>query len=184
VSRTARLREGGFTLVELLLAIVLLGIIITPLMGGIVTGLRTIGTGTVQYTNGSDARLLQLYFAPDVQSTGNGASDVVVTPTANTECSGVTNVLRLRWSATETPGTTNTYVAAYAVQSVSGTWQLLRYFCVNSGTATVTTIAHNLSSSSAVSIQQSGTSITLTATETNGGSGTVNVAVTGTRRTT
>jgi prepilin-type N-terminal cleavage/methylation domain-containing protein len=158
--------EAGFTLIELLMAIALTGIILVPMASALTVALRTTDETSNRLAGSNDAQLLSIWLPADVQSTGNLSTDVVATPTANTECSGLTNALRLKWRATETTGTTNTYVAAYATAlSSTGDWRLLRYSCVNGGAATTHVIARNLASGSAVAISSSGTRVTMTVTE-------------------
>lgn len=156
--------EGGFTLVELLLVIVMLGIIIAPLTAGLMVGLRTTDETANRLAGSNDAQLLSLWLPPDIQSTGNVAGDVVFSPTSNTECSGISNRLRLRWRETQ-GSTTNTFVTAYAIVSNGdGRWFLRRYLCVNGGAATFNVVARNLASSTATSVSTSGTKLTMTVT--------------------
>lgn len=157
--------EAGFTLIELLMSVVMMGFIIAPLAAGVMVGLRTSGETSNRLSGSNDAQLLAAWLTPDIQSTGNQAGDVVAAPTANTECSGVSNRLRLRWRETQ-GGTTTTYVVAYAIVSgTDGRWFLNRYACVNGGAATPHVILRNLASSTAVTVATSGTKVTMTVTE-------------------
>jgi prepilin-type N-terminal cleavage/methylation domain-containing protein len=159
--------EEGFTLVELMVAMAIMIVILAPLTAGVIVGLRTGDETSNRLAGSNDAQLISAWLPADLQSTGNQLSDVVATPTANTECSGVSNVLRLKWRAAETAGgATNTYVAAYAIsQASTGEWRLIRYSCVNGGTATTHVIARNLNNASAASVATSGTKVTMTVTE-------------------
>jgi prepilin-type N-terminal cleavage/methylation domain-containing protein len=154
--------EAGFTLVELLVAIVILGIIAVPLGASAFLGLRTADETSNRFASSNDAQLLSIWLPPDVQSAGNQSGDVVTS--GNTECSGVTNVLRLRWR--ETQGTTNTYVAAYAVSlnANTGVYELKRYFCVNSGASTTHVVARNLASATAATATVATTKVSVTVT--------------------
>lgn len=157
--------DGGFTLVELLMAIVLSGIILAPLTAGVLVGLRTTGETSNRLSGSNDAQLLSAWVTPDIQSAGNVAGDVVVAPTVNTECSGVSNRLRLKWRETQ-GATTTTYVVAYAVVAgTEGRWFLKRFQCVNGGAATPHVILRNLASSTAATATVSGTKVTVTVTE-------------------
>jgi prepilin-type N-terminal cleavage/methylation domain-containing protein len=159
--------EAGFTLIELMVAITITGIILVPIAAGLFVGLRTSDETSNRLAASNDAQLLSLWLPPDLHSAGNQASDVVATPTANTECSGMNNVLRLRWRATEVAGgSATTYVAAYAIsQGTTGEYRLVRYYCVNSGAATPHVVARNLAGAAAATISASGTKVTMTVTE-------------------
>ena len=153
--------EAGFTLVELLVAIVILGIIAVPLGASAFLGLRTADETSNRFASSNDAQLLSIWLPPDVQSAGNQSGDVVTS--GNTECSGVTNVLRLQWR--ETQGTTTTYVAAYAIALVAGgSYQLKRYFCVNGGASTTHVVARNLASATAATATVATTKVSVTVT--------------------
>ena len=157
--------ESGFTLIELLLVVVMLGIIIAPLTAGLMVGLRTTEETANRLSGSNDAQILSTWLPPDIQSTGNQAGDVVFSPTADTECSGISNRLRLRWRETQ-GSTTDTYVVAYAiVASGDGRWFLRRYVCVNAGAAVSNVVSRNLAGSTATSVTSSGTKVSMTVTE-------------------
>ena len=161
--RAARV-EDGFTLVELMMAIAIIAIVIGPVTMGVIVGLRTSDETASRLAGSNDAQLLSVWLPGDIQSAGNQSGDVVATPTANTECSGINNALRLKWR--EIQGSTTTYVAAYAVSANgTGVWRLIRYYCVNGGTATQHVVARNLSSGTAASVTVSGTKVSMTVTE-------------------
>lgn len=81
-----RMRDDtGFTLVELLAAVAILGVVVLPLTGGIILGLRTMNSTTSRYSASNDAQVLSRYLPPDVQSanTGNTSSLSACTGTSN-----------------------------------------------------------------------------------------------------
>ena len=162
----ARVRsESGFTLIELLMAIVITGFIMAPLTAGVIVGLRTTDETASRLTGSNDAQILSVWLPPDIQSTGNQAGDVVFSPTVNTECSNVSNRLRLNWRETQ-GSSTNTYVAAYAViAATDNRWFLQRYLCINGGAATTHVVSRNLANSTATSVTASGTKVAMTVTE-------------------
>ncbi|MCU1459278.1 MAG: hypothetical protein JWL73_3370 [Actinomycetia bacterium] len=157
--------SGGFTLIELLIGIVISGVIIAPLSAGVILGLKTSNDTATRLASSTDAQLLTAAYITDVESAGSAAGDVVATPTANTECSGITNVLRLRWTTSDT-GSAVKYQAAYAISgSATAGWKMRRFYCVGAGAASISTVARNLASASAATVAVSGTKISMTVTE-------------------
>jgi prepilin-type N-terminal cleavage/methylation domain-containing protein len=83
--------EEGFTLVELLIAMLIMLVIIVPLVGSFVLGIQT-GLGSQQdVTDSADAQLVGYYFDADV------ASAETVSPTSST-CGGPGSILQLTWT--------------------------------------------------------------------------------------
>jgi type II secretory pathway pseudopilin PulG len=83
--------ESGFTVVELVIAMLIMLVIIVPLVGSFVLGIQT-GLGSQQdVTNSADAQLVGYYFDADV------ASAESVAPTSPT-CGGTGSVLELTWT--------------------------------------------------------------------------------------
>jgi prepilin-type N-terminal cleavage/methylation domain-containing protein len=135
MNRQANSRESGFTLLELLIAIALSGILMTAA----VTSFITVARGTKdlhdRFLQSQDAQLLATYFPSDAQS-----ADPNITPDTDatagwavctgTAPSGTTNVLQLRWSETSGAGTTN-FAAGYRTRQSGTDWQLVRYFCAD-----------------------------------------------------
>lgn len=80
----ARLRrDDGVTLVELLVAIVVLGIIMVPLSSGLMNALLSDPITAQRTSNSVDAQLLASYFVTDVQSASTAETS------GFTACSGV-----------------------------------------------------------------------------------------------
>jgi hypothetical protein len=146
-----------------LITITILGVVIAPLAAALIVSLRTTDETSNRLASSNDAQLVAIWLPGDVQSAGNQSGDVVAAPASNTDCSGVANLLRLRWR--ETHGSTTTYVAAYAVRpGTDSSWRLVRYACVNSNAATTHVVARNLASSSAGSVSVNGTKVSVTLT--------------------
>lgn len=140
--------EAGFTLIELMMAIVILGIIIGPLTAGLIVGLRTSADTQNRLTGSNDAQMLSIYLPPDVQS----ADDAI---TSAISCTGVTGaVLQLKSTVYDT-----SFNVAYAVILASdGSYQLVRNTCP-AGTQKI--IARNLANATAVTITRTPASGTL-----------------------
>jgi len=155
--------DRGVTLIELLMAVVLLGIIAAPITAALITFLRN--TNELQYrlAESHDAQISSAYFAQDVESIGvhdwslppyvmkqsveqnvGATSGLYPCGTASTPSA----VLRLAWddptSALATPGVV---IVSYVVQVVGTERQLHRLRCVSSSTISSDVIvAHNLDS--------------------------------------
>src|SRR4051794_18413504 len=94
--RIARDDDSGFTLVELLVAIVILGAVVGAIAASFIVGLKTTDGTAERYRASHDAQLLSLYFPVDAQN----STTSVVPPPADTTCSGVaSNLLRLQWTS-------------------------------------------------------------------------------------
>jgi prepilin-type N-terminal cleavage/methylation domain-containing protein len=83
-------RDDGFTLVELLIAMVILGVIMAPLVTSFVLGLGTAVQAQQDLTNTTDVQAFSAFFTDDVAS-----SDTVKTGT--TSCGGADTVVQLAW---------------------------------------------------------------------------------------
>jgi prepilin-type N-terminal cleavage/methylation domain-containing protein len=150
--------EDGFTLMELLLVIAMLGIIAVPLSASILVGLRTTDATINRLDSTHDAQLVSIYLPADLQSAGKDANDV--STAANTDCSRMANLLTVKWS-----DPSHTYEAVYAL--TGGGKQLSRYYCVDGVQATATVVARNLAVGTppAAALAADGKSWTLTVTE-------------------
>ena len=153
------------TLVELIMSIAISSLIIGPLSAGLIVGLRTSGETATRLAGSSDAQFLSITLPPDIESAGKIANDVVASPTANVECSGVTNLLRLRWTTTDS-GSSVTYQAAYSIAGTAATgWKLNRSFCIGAGAPTTRTLLRNLASATGATVAVVGTKVSMTVTE-------------------
>jgi len=149
-------REGGdagFTLVELLMCIVILGIIAVPLGEVVIGYLKNAGATTARMSESHDAQLAAAYFAQDVQAVGVRDYTITTSPffplkqsveTGAAPTSGLfpcgggalpNAAVRLAWddfpSGAAAPATQAR--VAYVVEN--GT-ELHRVFCANSSTVT------------------------------------------------
>jgi Tfp pilus assembly protein PilE len=136
-------REAGFTAVELVISIVILGIIMVPLATSFVLSLGTTAEANQRTINSSDVQLVTTYFSTDVASSeGVAVSSPLTTSTSAPSSCGEAGhvVMRLDWVG---DSTTHRYVA-YVVEpnddpnsdlnNVS-VFKLVRVYCENNGGA-------------------------------------------------
>jgi len=150
--------DDGFTLVELILAVLIIGVITVPL-GNIVIGyLRNTDETTARLLESHDVQIASAYWAQDVASVGvhSTTSPYPLTQSVETNVAysssrfpcgtaGTTPAVTLAWDDFTGPGAATIDRVAYLVTTVSGETQLHRLRC--NGSATVVsdvTLAHNL----------------------------------------
>jgi prepilin-type N-terminal cleavage/methylation domain-containing protein len=159
--RTGRRSSGtddGFTLVELILAVLIIGVITVPL-GNIVVGyLRNTDETTARLLESHDVQIASAYWAQDVAGIGvrSTVSPYALTQSVETAVpyasslypcgtAGTTPIVTLAGDDSSAPGTTTLVRVAYVVQTPSGQSELHRLRC--SGSAAVVsdvTVAHGL----------------------------------------
>ncbi len=166
-----RLRRGadGFTLVELLVAIVILGIISVPLSNVVIGYFRNTDATTARLLESHDAQISSTYWAQDVASIGTRSTTApyplnqsvwtgafgpyYVCPTAGTP------LVSLAWDDFTSAGTSTLIQVVYVMQTVSGQTELHRVRC--QGSAAVVsdvTLAHYLDPSTPPTVACFGTS--------------------------
>jgi prepilin-type N-terminal cleavage/methylation domain-containing protein len=127
-------REQGFTLVELLIAITVSGLLISAMVFGFITTMRGTAGAHDRFVASNGNHTLATYFASDVQSAN--ATVVSTDPTSTSGCAtteaSTTNVLRVQWWEKPTLTTMNAFSVSYRTRQVGGTWQLVRYSCSGS----------------------------------------------------
>jgi prepilin-type N-terminal cleavage/methylation domain-containing protein len=141
--------DQGFTLIEVLVAIVLMGIITAPLANVVIQfmGLSDLTTARVEESN--DAQIAGAYFAQDVSSIGTrDAADNLLQSvetaapygTGLYPC-GVTGtpnaVVRFAWDDFTSSTTEQLVTVAYVVKTVSGRTELHRLRCVGTSKSPV-----------------------------------------------
>lgn len=167
--RVTRQPDAGFTLVEVLIAMLLLSILMSALAGAVISSLKaTAGTST-RLSTSHDRQLVQVYLPRDLSSASGALSGAFVT---SWHCAppapAATPALVLTWkgmpptSFSPTPlgsaALTATFEADYVAASTPSP-RLLRYYCYKGpqssswSTAAVSTMVYGLQSTSAVTAQ-------------------------------
>lgn len=118
--------DAGFTLVELLVVIAVLGIIAYPLTESLILGLRTTDATAASSSRSVAIQGLSSYFTGDAQS----AETVSTVSTTDSSCATEPVFLHLEWSDKMTPRK-----VSYSLDPVSGPEQdLIRWSCTGTGT--------------------------------------------------
>jgi prepilin-type N-terminal cleavage/methylation domain-containing protein len=173
--------EHGFTLVELLIAIVISGLLSTALGGAILIGLKSTSSSTVQLAQSKDIQLVQGALPRDV-FTATGVQTNVAAGSGT--CSGQQTLLDLTWSTPSlvagSNGPPTTTLQAYevdylysvnaanppAAQTGSLTRKLYTGTAPSCTLVSSTVVASSLSNNSALqTVSLSGSTVTLTLTD-------------------
>lgn len=164
--------EHGFTLSELMVAVSILGLIIVPLTGAILVGLRTTGDSQQRFTESHGAQMTDAYFPFDVAS----ATSIVLADPTPCGGTGPTVVASFDWADDISPTNEVTYVVP------SGQSSMMRMVCQGGTVVNRTNLATGISGTPtlrcAPSCGSSFKTATLTVTTASGWQYTVN----GTRR--
>lgn len=139
--KSRKVREGGFTLVELLVAIAILAVIAAPLSFGLITGLRFVGRSDEKFNDSRSALISAAYFSGDV------ASANTIVPSDATGCGGGTALVSFDFSdATGGVSAAVNNEVSYVYDASDATnKKLLRKYCPNGGSQTQSTTAIALS---------------------------------------
>ncbi len=145
-ARARRSGEEGFTIVELIMAVAILGILSTTLGVVGVVMFKTLRSTQDRLNESRGPRYASVYWVPDVASTD------FVNPTAPglpIVCGAAGPLVTLQWTDTTTTGVTT---VSYAVTTVGGERKLERRYCPNGSTTPTraTVIAPNLANPGAV----------------------------------
>ncbi len=127
-------RDAGFTLPELVIAIVVTGIIVPVIAAAIVLTLKTTPSTTARADAGVAIQGIATWLPADVDSTAPGGMNA--NPAAVSGCQGTDpgrNVLRLTWQETFR-GVRVDYVAAYRLVDRGTTAHIVRLSCSGSPT--------------------------------------------------
>jgi prepilin-type N-terminal cleavage/methylation domain-containing protein len=206
--RRSRLGDAGFTLIELVVTIVIMGIVLVPLADFLIQYLHSYTQTQQRLSDSHDLQILAVYFSADVANTGlrNQTSgqttfapqqSIWTTGISTTFCGATiagTPILKLSWDA-ESVGSGAGSDTINSAEYVVNAGTLHREFCSQpaSGAATLApdaTVVHNLSGTPAVTCSSTCTAgtppLTVTLTLTVQGGATDNagtpVSLTGQRR--
>src|SRR5664279_6399534 len=132
-ARAARARqsEAGFTLVEMIATVVILGIIMVPLGTAMVVGFRTVFDQQAAMSRTSDVQQLSSYFPADVGSVD--ATGVNPTDSNNVAICGAnplrdeTSLITFVWN--EDLGVSGQSMARYIAEGSGSNSKIVRRFC-------------------------------------------------------
>jgi prepilin-type N-terminal cleavage/methylation domain-containing protein len=152
--RRAR-EDRGFSLIEVLITVVILGIIILPLTNAVIGYFRNTDETTNRLSVSNDVQFVSNYFGQDVASVGHRDASFALTQSVETDVNpigglfpcgvfrGPQQQLRMRWDIVTGTTTTSEVRVAYFVDADQ---QLHRIQC-NNGSRTVATdqvLAHDV----------------------------------------
>ncbi len=136
--------EDGFTLVELIISIVILGIIVGAMSAAIIAGLKTTDGTTNRLAESHDAQVVSEFFVTDMQSAVTVTYQAMDTvSTVPVGCSPASSpLLVFSW----TDPSAGAEMVSYYSATLGGETQLVRQQCVGGSSSTVV-VAHLLGSS-------------------------------------
>lgn len=139
-------QDDGFTVIELVIAMMIMLIITVPLVASFAVGVRTALGSQQDVSNSADTQLLAYYFDIDVANADTVSS-------TSSGCGGTGSVLQLSWTDGGSQTVAYRSVADAARQAelnvTSTVYRLERVLCNTSG-STVTTIARSVMSTPTV----------------------------------
>jgi prepilin-type N-terminal cleavage/methylation domain-containing protein len=131
--RTSRRRDGGVSLVELLVVMALIGLVATVLTSAIIVILRTAPSTELRTDDARSTRGLATWLSHDVASTPPDGFDTDASRSSGCGTSPGVNLLRLEWTETQAAKTTR-YIANYRHVPVGNAYRIQRITCSGTGT--------------------------------------------------
>lgn len=157
--------ERGFTLVELIVAVSILGVVMGAITAAIVVGLKTTDDTITRLSESHDTQISTAYFNGDAQSAES------VELSVNDPCIGENVLALFSWTDPHvTPAVAKT--ASYVITTPASGRELHRRYCEGSALKSDVVVAHNLHPTAAPSISctpscldVAGRSVTMTVTD-------------------
>ena len=156
--------DRGVTLIEVMIAIILMTIILVPLGNALIAFLRNTNETTARLSESHDVQISSAYFAQDVESTGTHdwtaypydltqSVETNVAPTTGVHPCGLVGtpnaLVRLAWDdPTVAVGSPTVVRVAYVVETVGSERQLHRIACTTASLTPTSDliVVHNLDS--------------------------------------
>lgn len=161
--------DDGYTLVELLVAIVIIGIIVAPIANAVIGYLHNTDTTAARLNESHDQQIASAYWQQDVSSIGVRSSTYDQTTHNFPLQQSVNNafpcspapaspLITLSWNQYDSSGSATLNSVAYYRDATST--QLLRVHCTESTVDSTATLAHNLDPATAPVVRCDGGSCT------------------------
>lgn len=131
--------EGGFTLVEMMVAIVIMSIMVSVVAQSVILGLQTTQRSHERLTESVGVAFASAYFVPDVES----ARSVAVSSDEGCSHPGAA-IARFEW-VDRIDSTNVTNIATYGVRDHNGERSITRRFCSTGLPASEVVIARTIS---------------------------------------
>lgn len=147
-------REEGMTLIELLVALAILGLVMSAIATAFFTYLENLESTNKRYSSSNDGEAAAAFFANDVQSANLLTSDVCEsagvgsTPSPGSPAPIVS--FRITDTVTASPSTTQQVVVSYVTEAAGANFRFVRRQCVGSTGADDTVISGALDTVPAV----------------------------------
>jgi prepilin-type N-terminal cleavage/methylation domain-containing protein len=176
--RTRIRDDRGFTMIELLAVVLILGIIIGPISRAIIVGIKTTDATTTRLRESNDRQFLSRYWPADVESANDycitsGCTGVVICTRSGVASAASLPVASFTSTDTVAPGGADIVrVTSYVTETVTGENRLTRLRCEDGAFQNQTPVIHfagNLGPSNPVTCPPGCSAlVTISVTDTSG----------------